>query len=140
MGGMDGHEEQGEYSLDDEDQLQAEDTLDDRGVDDVLDEGVVTRERWSAAQGFGNTEAEQRRGASMDQQLAWEEPETSDDEWTGEWDPDDSSADEPPGDVRSGRLVADSDSDDRFVSDVGIDGAGASAEEAAMHVIDDSGL
>ncbi|NED70235.1 hypothetical protein G3I15_55875, partial [Streptomyces sp. SID10244] len=29
----------GEYSLDDDDQLQPEDTLDDRGVDDVLDEG-----------------------------------------------------------------------------------------------------
>ncbi len=137
---MDGHEENGEYSVDDETQLQAEDTLDDRGVDDVLDEGVVTRERWSSAQGFGNTVAEQREGASIDRQLRWEEPEAASDEWTGEWNPDESSAEEPPGDERSGRLVADSDSDDRFVSDVGIDGAGASAEEAAMHVIDDSGL
>ncbi len=137
---MDGHEENGEYSLDDETQLQAEDTLDDRGVEDVLDEGVVTRERWSSAQGFGNTAAEQRQGASLDRQLGWEEPEVTGDEWTGEWDPDESSAEEPPGDERSGRLVADSDSDDRFVSDVGIDGAGATAEEAAMHVIDESGL
>ena len=137
---MDGHEENGEYSVDDEDQLQAEDTLDDRGVDDVLDEGVVTRERWSSGQGFGNTAAEQREGASIDRQLGWEEPESASDEWTGEWDPDDSSAEEPPGDERSGRLVAESDSDDRFVSDVGIDGAGASAEEAAMHVIDETNL
>ena len=137
---MDGHEENGEYSVDDETQLQAEDTLDDRGVDDVLDEGVVTRERWSSAQGFGNTAAEQREGASMDRQLGWEEPEAPNDEWTGEWDPDDSSAEEPPGDERSGRLVADSDADDRFVSDVGIDGAAASAEEAAMHVIDETNL
>lgn len=137
---MDGHEENGEYSVDDEDQLQAEDTLDDRGVEDVLDEGVGTSQRWSSAQGFGNTEAEQREGASLERQLGWEEPETSTDEWTGEWDPEEESADEPPGDARSGRLVADSDSDDRFVSDVGIDGAGASAEEAAMHVIDESGL
>ena len=45
--------------------------------------------------------------------------------------------DEQVGDVRSGRLVASDDADDRFVQDVGIDGAGASAEEAAMHVIDD---
>ncbi len=137
---MDGHEENGEYSVDDETQLQAEDTLDDRGVDDVLDEGVVTRERWSSAQGYGNTAAEQREGASIDRQLAWEEPEPADDEWTGEWDPDESSAEEPPGDERSGRLVAESDSDDRFVSDVGIDGAGATAEEAAMHVIDETNL
>jgi len=137
---MDGHEENGEYSVDDETQLQAEDTLDDRGVDDVLDEGVVTRERWSSAQGYGNTPAEQREGASIDRQLGWEEPEPADDEWTGEWDPDESSAEEPPGDERSGRLVAESDSDDRFVSDVGIDGAGATAEEAAMHVIDETNL
>ncbi|MDN5759725.1 MAG: hypothetical protein L0H59_14550, partial [Tomitella sp.] len=30
----------GEYSLDEDDQLQPEDTLIDRGVDDVLDEGI----------------------------------------------------------------------------------------------------
>ena len=48
------------------------------------------------------------------------------------------------GDVRSGRLVAQdaglgratSDSE-LWATDAGIDGAGASAEEAAMHVIDD---
>lgn len=47
------------------------------------------------------------------------------------------------GDVRAGRLVADrSDAyadnrNDVLADDVGIDGAGASAEEAAMHVIDE---
>jgi hypothetical protein len=34
----------GEYSVDEDDQLQPEDTLVDRGVDDVLDEG--SRSRW----------------------------------------------------------------------------------------------
>jgi len=32
-------EDYGSYSVDDEDQLQAEDTLNDRGVADLLDEG-----------------------------------------------------------------------------------------------------
>ncbi len=35
----------GEYSVDDEDQLQPEDTLLDRGEDDVLDEGYSPPER-----------------------------------------------------------------------------------------------
>ncbi|HVV19682.1 MAG TPA: DUF5709 domain-containing protein, partial [Pseudonocardiaceae bacterium] len=39
---------------------------------------------------------------------------------------------------RSGRLVEDEDArDDYFATDVGIDGAGASAEEAAVHVVPD---
>lgn len=133
MGGM-GQEEYGEYSVDDEDQLQPGDSLDDRGVEDILDEGIVTRERWSAAQGFGNTAAEQRQGASLDRQLSWEEPDVEYEAWsedTMEEDLDDDQV----GEERSGRLVAASDDDDRFVSDVGIDGAGSSAEEAAMHVI-----
>ena len=35
----------GEYSVDEDDQLQREDTLVDRGVDDVLDEGYSPPER-----------------------------------------------------------------------------------------------
>jgi hypothetical protein len=35
----------GEYSVDEDDQLQPEDTLIDRGVDDVLDEGYSPPER-----------------------------------------------------------------------------------------------
>ena len=35
----------GEYSVDEDDQLQPEDTLVDRGVDDVLDEGYSPPER-----------------------------------------------------------------------------------------------
>lgn len=135
-----GQEEYGDYSVDDEDQLQPGDSLDDRGVADVLDEGIVTREGWSPAQGFGNTLAEQRVGASLDRQLGWEVPEDTSDEWNDEWQGEDDLADEQVGDQRSGRLVAASDDDDRFVSDVGIDGAGSSAEEAAMHVIDESDL
>jgi len=132
---MSGGEEYGEYSVDDETQLQPEDTLDYHGVADVLDEGFVTREKWSPAQGFGNTVAEEHQGESLDQRLLQETPDV--DSSGDDWDEDFLDDDEV-GDVRSGRLVASDDGDDRFVQDVGIDGAGASAEEAAMHIIDES--
>jgi len=132
---MSGGEEYGEYSVDDETQLQPEDTLDYHGVADVLDEGFVTREKWSPAQGFGNTVAEEHQGESLDQRLLQETPDidSSGDDWDEDFLDDDEV-----GDVRSGRLVASDDGDDRYVQDVGIDGAGASAEEAAMHIIDES--
>ena len=134
---MSGGEEYGEFSVDDETQLQPEDTLDFHGVDDVLDEGLVTREGWSAGQGFGNTAAEEHQGETLAQRMAQEMPDNDPehDTWT-----EDVLDDDQVGDARSGRLVASDDSDDRFVTDVGIDGAGASAEEAAMHVIDEGGL
>lgn len=129
---MSGGEEYGEYSVDDETQLQPEDTLDFHGVDDVLDEGIVTREGWSPAQGFGNTAAEEHQGETLEQRLAQELPDLDPDH--DQWSEEDLD-DEQVGDARSGRLVAAVEGDDRYVMDVGIDGAGASAEEAAMHVI-----
>ncbi len=119
------------------DQLQAGDTLDDRGLEDILDEGIVTRERWSPGEGFGTTRAEMRQGESLDMRLAQEEPDGAEDSWDEE-DVDDREV----GDRRAGRLWSDdSDSDahhdDRFAHDAGIDGAAATAEEAAMHVIDE---
>lgn len=130
---MNGHEDYGDYSVDDETQLQPDDTLDYHGVDDVLDEGFVTREKWSPAQGFGNTAAEEHQGESLEQRLAQEVPDVGvDDDWS-----EDVLDDDEVGTERSGRLVAADDGDDRFVQDVGIDGAAASAEEAAMHVIED---
>ena len=56
----------GEYSVDDETQLQAEDTLVDRGVEDTLDEGYTAPERWSAGEGFGNTPYEELVGETFD--------------------------------------------------------------------------
>ncbi|MEZ5093375.1 DUF5709 domain-containing protein [Nocardioides sp.] len=134
---MSGGEDYGEFSVDDETQLQPEDTLDFHGVDDVLDEGIVTREGWSAGQGFGNTAAEEHQGESLEQRIAQEVPDV--DPEHDSWD-EDVLDDDQVGDERSGRLVASDDTDDRFVTDVGIDGAGASAEEAAMHVIDEGGF
>jgi hypothetical protein len=130
----DSQEEYGDYSVDDEDQLQSEDTLDDRGVEDVLDEGIVTREDWSPAQGYGNTPAEERAGETLDQRIRQEEPDYDPDSDT--WDEEDLDDGEV-GDERSGRLIASDDGDDRFVEDAGIDAGAASAEEAAMHVIDE---
>jgi hypothetical protein len=125
-----GREEYGEFTVDWDDQLQAEDTLDDRGVDDVLDEGIVSRDGWSAAQGFGNTASEQHEAGGISHYLEQEEPDGSGDEQDAEFVDDDQVGEE-----RSGRLVADEDGEDLFVHDVGIDGAAASAEEAAIHVI-----
>lgn len=124
-------------SIEESNQLQPSDTLDDRGVDDILDEGIVTRERWSPAEKFGNTVEEIRRGESLEQRIAQEEPET-DPSLGDEWRADDGE-DHEVGGRRSGRLVMSDDAhhDDRFATDAGIDGAAASAEEAAMHVIDD---
>lgn len=120
------------------DQLQQGDTLDDRGVDDILDEGIVTREHWGPGEGFGNTSAEMRQGETLEQRIAQEEPDVDAQDWNEE-DLDDRQV----GDARAGRLVApdegshtDTDSES-FAYDIGIDGAGATAEEAAMHVIPD---
>lgn len=123
------------------DQLQPEETLLDRGVDDVLDEGYVTPENWSAAQGFGNTVAEMRQGETLEQRIAQEQPEVVPDDTP--WNPDPSEQREV-GRLRAGRLVdvqggyVGEDSEPESVGrDVGIDGGAASAEEAAMHIIDD---
>ena len=123
------------WTLEESNQLQPSDTLDDRGLDDILDEGIVTRERWSPGEGFGNTRAEMRQGETLEMRIAQEEPETVSPPWD-----DDDLDDREVGDRRAGRLWSDdtdggSRHDDRFAHDAGIDGAGASAEEAAMHVI-----
>ena len=133
----------GEYSLDIDDQLQEEDTLIDRGVDDVLDEGYSPPERPLGIDAYGTTTAEQRRGESLEQHLAEEEPDPAmnldalDDE---EVDEQSANAGEVGG-RRAGRLIATDDGvggDDEselWADDAGIDGAAASAEEAAVHVI-----
>jgi hypothetical protein len=137
--GADAVDLQSTTSVDKEEQLsqgQPYDTLDDRGVEDVLDEGIVPPQKWSPGQGFGNTAAEQRDGETLDQRLAQEEPEPDPYD-----DAPDAVDDGQVGAERSGRLVApdegaheDTESN-ALATDVGIDGAGATAEEAAMHVI-----
>lgn len=114
-------------------QLQQADTLIDRGVDDVLDEGYIAPDNWSPAQGFGNTLAEMRQGENLDMRVKQEEPEAEapDD---SPWNPEGESREV--GSVRAGRLVDTGERDHESVAfSVGIDGGAASAEEAAMHVI-----
>ncbi|MFI5042908.1 MAG: DUF5709 domain-containing protein [Acidimicrobiales bacterium] len=121
--------------------------------DDPLDRGVIPPERWSAGIKFGSTADEQTSGESLDQLLAEEEPDTpfDVDDDLPEDDEDDEEADEyldgllldDGPDPRAGRLVAEDegahpDSEaDLVASDVGIDGGAASAEEAAVHVVED---
>lgn len=131
-------------------QLQPEDTLDPRGVDDVLDEGFVPPDRPLGIEGYGNTAYEHAVGEGLDRRLAREVPE----EWEAEDEAATTEDDEveavladdelavEAGSRRAGRLVAPGsdgfdDDAEAWAEDIGIDGAGASAEEAAMHVIDD---
>jgi hypothetical protein len=129
--------------FDAEDQLQPEDTLADDDVVDVLDRGFSPAERWSAGEGFGNTPFEEATGESFEQRMRQEEPDL--DPYAEESDDDQDEADPDPetGSLRAGRLVdtdeglGEDNEKDMVGHDVGIDGAAASAEEAAMHVIDD---
>jgi len=137
-----GSESLGTYSLDDEDQLQPEDTLDDRGLDDLLDEGYSPPERPRGVDAFGTTLSEQRQGESLEQRFSHEVPDPSNvfEDPAAE---DDFLGDGEVGSRRSGRLMAPdegtyADVDSEMVADdMGIDGGGSSAEEAAVHIIED---
>jgi Family of unknown function (DUF5709) len=127
-------------------QLGFEDTLDDPDVKDPLDEGVSPPDRPWVGDGWGVTAREEAQGESLDGRLARELSDGAADDGDGLGDTSDTDGelrDDEVGDLRSGRLVAadrgdSSDRDDElWASDIGIDGAGASAEEAAVHVVGD---
>jgi hypothetical protein len=134
----------GDYSVDDEDQPGNIEDLGDGDVADELDRGYSPPERYSAGQGYGNTPWEEEHRETIDQRLGQEEPdadpyaETSDDV-----DDEDDLDDGEVGDARAGRLVdpdrgvGEDEEKDLVGEDVGIDGAAASAEEAAMHIVED---
>ena len=136
----------GDYSVDDEDQPSNLEDLPDPDVDDELDRGYSPPERYSAGQGFGNTPYEEAAGESLDQRIAQEdlEPDPYEEAERGE-DPDDDLDDGEVGDQRAGRLVdpdqglGEDTEGDLVGDDVGIDGAAASAEEAAVHVVPEPG-
>ncbi len=120
------------------DQLQPEDTLDDRGVDDILDEGISPPEAYRGVFDKDTTELGELEGETIEERLRQEEPEA----WeAGLPDDVDTELEEPVGsevgNERTGRLKATDDGYDLTAEDEGIDGAGASAEEAAMHTIED---
>lgn len=138
-----------DYSVEDDNQLQPEDTLIDRGVDDILDEGISPPER-----PYAKTVLDHPGKETLDELLAEEEPDPVSrlnnvlDELEQQRSDDAEREAEFPerdevGRIRSGRLVApdagfgpDHESE-MWASDVGIDGGAASAEEAAMHIIED---
>ena len=145
------HESQ---DLEDYETLDSSDTLEGDPGDDPLDRGVIPPERWSAGMKFGSTADEQAEGESLDQQLAEEEPDTPvdvDDEQYEDIAGDEDAAtedvdglllDDGP-DPRAGRLVAEDEGAhpdaeaDLVARDVGVNGAAATAEEAAVHVVDE---
>ncbi len=113
----------------------------DRLDADVLDTGVDAATSWAGSTRYGTTLAEERQGEGLDRLLAQEQPDPlPDDAWTDEDEPTDDGRVPLP---RAGRLVAEDegahgdDDADLFAADAGIDGGGASAEEAAVHLTDE---
>ncbi|MFE1439862.1 DUF5709 domain-containing protein [Streptomyces sp. NPDC058739] len=146
--GDDVYQPDGSEVQDDAGLLDAEDTLVDDGVGDPLDRGWSPPERPWAVEHTGVTAAERRQGETLDQRLAEEVPDVAaaDGDGIGDRDADGELLDNEVGAVRSGRLVAPDegaheDEESALVAtDVGIDGAAASAEEAAMHIVDEEAL
>ena len=147
--GDDVYQPDGSEIQDDSGLLDAEDTLVDDGVDDPLDRGWSPPDRPWAVEHDGVTAAEARRGETLEQRLSEEMPELvmSDGDGLGDCDGSDGELlDNEVGARRSGRLVApdegahEDDESALIATAVGIDGAAASAEEAAMHVVDEDSL
>jgi hypothetical protein len=115
-------------------------------VRDVLDTGWSPAERPWAVDDWGTTEAEESAGEDLAGRLARELPDGAADEGDGLGDTSDTDGellDDEVGDERAGRLVdaddggtADTD-DEMWARDEGIDGAAASSEEAAVHIVPD---
>jgi len=139
--------------LEDYEVLDANDTLDGDPGDDPLDRGIVTPDRWSAGVRYALKGEEDSE--SLDELLDEEEPDDTVDPDEDSWDENATYEDvarlqrDEEADPRSGRLVSpDEDTDDvsdtlvsgedeEVARDTGIDGGGATAEEAAVHVVDD---
>ncbi|HEX4018447.1 MAG TPA: DUF5709 domain-containing protein [Frankiaceae bacterium] len=124
--------------LEDDGVLDSSDTLEGPvggDGDDPLDEGIDAGDRYSAGERFGTTLAEEREGESFDQLLAEEEPDV--DPYKDDGVRDFTTAH--PG----GRLVAENeglgedDEPELVGTDVGYDGGADSAEESAIHVVDE---
>src|SRR3954447_3958434 len=147
-GDASGRESYHGYSVDDEDQPQSsgDSLVDDRGLDEPLDEGFSPGEKYSAGQRYGNTPLEEELGETLDMRIEQEVPEPDPYEAAEEASLDEiegNDGDDELGGERAGRLVepdqggvTDTEGD-LIATDVGIDGAGAGAEEAAVHVVED---
>jgi hypothetical protein len=137
--------------LEDYETRDASETLDGDIGDDPLDTGVIPPQHWSAGMRYGTTAEEEDRGESLDQLLAEEEPDEVDDEVPESLGDDEDAGDEyvdgllldDGEDPRAGRLVAEDEGahvaseEDLVARDVGVDSGAATAEEAAVHVVED---
>ncbi|MEV2213391.1 DUF5709 domain-containing protein [Streptomyces sp. NPDC050997] len=146
--GDDVYQPDGSEIQDDAGLLDAEDTLENDGVEDPLDRGWSPPEHPWAVEHTGVTAAERHTGETLDQRLAEERTDLPEPDGDGIGDCDGTDGellDNEVGAARSGRLVAPDegaheDEESALVAtDVGIDGAAASAEEAAMHIVDEDG-
>jgi Family of unknown function (DUF5709) len=118
--------------------LEGEDVLEDVGYGDVLDRGYSPRDTAVVGDDYGD---------DLDGRLARELPDGPDDDDDGDGlgdvvGTDGELRDDEVGDDRAGRLAEDDDGygddeDELLAEDEGIDGAAASAEEAAVHVVRD---
>ena len=129
--------------------LPPEESLDEDELDLCPDEGYSPPERPRGVTAWGITDREEGLHEDLAHRLAREEPELSyapHGDGVGDTsDTDGEPIDNQVGDERAGRLViADIDpanpSSDYWAVDVGIDGAGASAEEAAIHIVPDEDM
>ncbi|MEV0909983.1 DUF5709 domain-containing protein [Streptomyces hokutonensis] len=144
--GDDVYQPDGSEVQDDAGLLDAEDTLVADGVEDPLDRGWSPPDRPWAVERADVTAAERQHGETLDQRLAEEVPDLVAPDGDGLGDSEDTDGelrDIEVGDIRSGRLVApdegahEDEESGLIATDVGIDGAAASAEEAAMHIVDE---
>ncbi|MGW1162253.1 DUF5709 domain-containing protein [Streptomyces sp. NPDC002513] len=144
--GDDVYQPDGSEVQDDAGLLDAEDTLENDGVSDPLERGWSPPERPWAVDHVGVTAAEGHSGETLDQRLAEEVPDITvpAGDGIGDWpDGEGEPLDNEVGGPRSGRLVApnegahEDEESGLIATDVGIDGAAASAEEAAVHVVDE---
>ncbi|MGW0364660.1 DUF5709 domain-containing protein [Streptomyces sp. NPDC002990] len=127
--------------------LDLQNAVDERTYDDMLDEGYSPPEKPLGVTKYGTTAAEQHEGESLDERLAQEAPEVGEDPGDGlgdlpggEGEP---LLDAESGTTRAGRLTAPDDGAHTDVTkelvgqDHGIDAGAASAEEAAMHIVEE---
>ena len=125
--------------------LPPDESLDDDELGTDPDEGFSPAETPWGLSAWGTTAQEAASEEDLRHRLAREEPES--DAIYGDGIGDTSDTDGEPidnqvGDMRAGRLlIADIDASDPrsdyWARDIGIDGAGASAEEAAIHIVPD---
>ncbi|KPI05982.1 hypothetical protein OV450_3857 [Actinobacteria bacterium OV450] len=116
--------------------------LDEPGLDEMLDTGYSPPERPLAVNDSATTAEGRLVGETLDQRLARELPEPDPDEPAWEEPADENAEDPQAGSVRAGRLAPEDEAGPtRHVSvvahDVGVNGGAASAEEAAMHIIEE---